>query len=208
MNIVLLGIQGSGKGTLVLDLEKHLEFSLISMGQLLRDEVATGSVLGQEIAKLIDNGMLVTIDMIKQVIGKKLNNTKELTIFDGFPRNNEQADMLDEIANIDLVVYLNLSREKAVERIVSRLTCIKCGNITSEKSTNSRICEKCGGKLAKRNDDTPEAVGKRLELYLKETYPLLERYKKRGIVLEVDASKTKQEVFEIVYKVIKNEHKN
>ena len=75
MNIVLLGIQGSGKGTLVLDLEKHLDFSLISMGQLLRDEVATGSVLGQQIAKLIDNGMLVTIDMIKQVIGKKLNNT-------------------------------------------------------------------------------------------------------------------------------------
>ena len=208
MNIVLLGIQGSGKGTLVLDLEKHLEFSLISMGQLLRDEVATGSVLGQEIAKLIDNGMLVTIDMIKQVIGKKLNNTKELTIFDGFPRNNEQADMLDEIANIDLVVYLNLSREKAVERIVSRLTCTKCGNITSDKITKSQVCEKCGGKLAKRNDDTPEAVEKRLELYLSETYPLLERYRKRGIVLEVDASKSKQEVFETVYKVIKNEHKN
>ena len=208
MNIVLLGIQGSGKGTLVLDLEKHLDFSLISMGQLLRDEVATGSILGQQIAELIDNGNLVTIDMIKQVIGKKLNNTKELTIFDGFPRNNEQADMLDEIANVDLVVYLNLSKEQAVDRISSRLTCKDCGNITSEKLANSLICNKCGGKLAKRNDDTPEAVEKRLELYLKETYPLLERYKKRGVVFEVDASKTPQEVFEMVYKVIKNEHKN
>ena len=208
MNIVLIGIQGCGKGTLVAGLEKHYDFDLISVGQLLRDEVATGSALGQEIAKIIDGGNLVTIDMIKQVIGKKLNKTKDITIFDGFPRNNEQANMLDEIANVDLVVYLNLSKEMAVERISNRLNCSNCGNITSAKLTNSGICEKCGGKLVKRNDDTPEAVEKRLELYLKETYPLLERYKKRGVVLEVDASKSRQEAFEEVYKVIKNEHKN
>ena len=117
MNIVLFGIQGSGKGTLVLDLEKHIKFSLISMGQLLRDEVATGSELGNHIKSIIENGNLVDINTILKVIGNKLSNNNDIVIFDGFPRNKEQAEALEKIAKIDLVLHLNLSKEQAVQRI-------------------------------------------------------------------------------------------
>ena len=208
MNIVLFGIQGSGKGTLVLDLEKHLKFSLISMGQLLREEVATGSALGKRLKEIMDKGNLVDAETIMKVIGKKLSNTTGICIFDGFPRNKEQADALEKVANVDLVLYLNLPKEKAIERIVNRLTCKVCGNIASRLSTNSTKCSKCGGQLATRSDDTHEAVEKRFKLYESETYPLLEKYRAQGKVVELDATKTPKEVLDMALKVIKNEHKN
>lgn len=209
MNIVLLGIQGSGKGTLVLDLEKYFDFTLVSVGQLLRDEISTGSVLGKQIKEKIDKGLLVDLNTIKSIVENKLkNNTRSITIFDGFPRNREQAEMLDKIAKVDLLIYLKLTKDLAIDRVLNRLMCTKCGNITTAKATNSNICLECGGKLARRSDDRLEAVEKRFEQYEKETFPLLEKYRAQGVVLEIDASKTPEEVLDIVLKVIKNEHKN
>lgn len=207
MNIVLLGIQGSGKGTLVLELEKHLEFSLISVGLLLREEIATGSKLGKYISSVIDNGNLLDTKTVMNVIDEKLKHTKDINIFDGFPRNKEQADELDKIAKVDLVIHLNLSKEIAKERILNRLTCTKCGNVTSKLMTKSLICSKCGGKLAIRADDTPEAVEKRFEQYEKLTYPLLKKYKAETRVIELDATKPTSELLDIVLEVI-NEHNN
>lgn len=208
MNIVLIGIQGCGKGTLVAGLEKHLDFSLVSAGQLLRDEVATGSELGQRIKSLQDKGILVDFDIVMSLLNKKLNeNDKPIMIFDGFPRNKEQAEGIDKILNIDLVIYLNLPKEVAVSRIVNRLTCSKCGYITKKQDVTTDVCVKCGGKLAQRSDDTIEAVNKRFEIYEKDTYPLIERYKARGVVAEIDANRTPNEVLEDVMKVI-NERNN
>lgn len=202
MNIILFGIQGSGKGTLVLELEKHLKFSLISMGQLLRDEVATGSEIGKQLKETMDKGNLVETKTIMQVLDKKLSTTSGIVIFDGFPRNKEQADELDKIAKVDLVLYLNLPKKVAIERILNRLTCSKCGNITKKCGNLNLKCEKCGGELISRSDDTLEAVEKRFELYEKETYPLLKKYRAQGVVVEVDASKTPAEVLDIAMKVI------
>ncbi len=204
MNIVLLGIQGSGKGTLVLELQKHFDISLISVGQLLRDEIATGSDLGKIIKDKIDKGLLADIEIVMNTIKNKLSKTNStLTIFDGFPRNKEQADKLDEILTIDLVIYLNLSKEEAINRILNRLTCSKCGFITKKQNIDSLMCPECGGNLAQRSDDTLEALNKRFELYEKETYPLLERYKARGVVVEINANQTSNEVLNDVLKVIK-----
>lgn len=204
MNIVLIGIQGSGKGTLVLELQKHFNISLISVGQLLREEIATGSERGKKIKERIDKGFLADIDIVMDIIQNKLSTTSaEFTVFDGFPRDTEQADRLDKIANVDLAIYLNLDKAVAVERIVNRLTCSKCGFITTKQEAVDNKCPKCDGVLATRSDDIVEAVNKRFELYEKETYPLLERYKARGVVVEIDANRTPQEVLESVLKVIK-----
>lgn len=207
MNIVLLGIQGSGKGTLVLALEKHLDFSLISVGLLLREEIATGSELGKYISSIINNGNLLDTKTVMDVIDEKLKRTKDINIFDGFPRNKEQADALDKIAKVDLVIHMNLPKDIAKERILNRLTCTKCGNVTSKLIGNSTICSKCGGKLAVRADDTPQAVEKRFEQYEKLTYPLLKKYQAETKVLELDATKPTSELLDIVLEVI-NEHNN
>ena len=203
MNIVLIGIQGCGKGTLVSGLEERFDLSLISMGQLLRDEVATGSELGKKIKTIIDKGELVSLDIISHTLEKKLSTTtKDITIFDGFPRNSEQADMLDSIAHVDLVIHLNLSKSVALDRILNRLTCAQCGHITKRQEVSKNICPKCNGKLVQRSDDTVDSISKRFEVYEKETYPLLKRYHERGVVADIDANRTPDEVLVDVLKVI------
>ena len=209
MNIVLIGIQGCGKGTLVAGLEKHYDFDLISVGQLLRDEVATGSELGKTISSYIDKGFLVPTEIIKDALDNKLkSSTKKIMIFDGFPRNAEQAELLDSIANVDLVLHLKLDKEIAIQRIVNRLTCKKCGYITRRQDVSGdMVCPKCGGEIAQRVDDAEESVKKRLELYEKDTYPLLDRYRALGVVADIEANREPKEVLDSVLKVI-NEYNN
>lgn len=203
MNIVLIGIQGCGKGTLVSGLEKKFDLSLISMGLLLREEVATGSELGKKIKATMDKGELVSLDIISNTLKKKLSSTsKDITIFDGFPRNSEQADMLDTVANVDLVIHLNLSKSVALDRIMNRLTCAKCGHITKRQEVSNEICPKCGGKLVQRSDDTVDSINKRFEVYENETMPLLNRYRERGVVADIDADRTPDKVLADVLKVI------
>lgn len=203
MNIVLIGIQGCGKGTLVAQLEKEYDLSLISMGQLLRDEIATGSKLGQEIKAIIDKGNLVSLDIIKRTLGNKLEKSnKELTVFDGFPRNMEQADLLDSISHVDLVIHLELSKDVALSRILNRLTCSACAYITKKQAVSDNTCPHCGGKLITRSDDTTASINKRFELYHNETYPLLERYRTQGLVVDINANQSPDKVFEEVLKVI------
>ena len=204
MNIVLIGIQGCGKGTLVSGLEQHFDFDLISVGQLLRDEVATGSELGKHIKEIQANGQLVELETVMKAVNNKLNSsTKKIRIFDGFPRSSEQADELDKITNVDLVLHLILSKEVAVDRILNRLTCKDCGHITNKQEVSSNVCPNCGGVLTVRVDDNLETINKRFEQYQKETEPILERYKARGVVVDIDANRTPNEVLASVLKVIK-----
>ncbi|MBO5954739.1 MAG: nucleoside monophosphate kinase [Clostridia bacterium] len=203
MNIVLIGIQGCGKGTLVAGLEKHIDFSLVSMGQLFRDEIATGSELGKEIKKVIDSGELVGMDIVMSTVKKKLEtDSSSIKIFDGFPRNLEQADALDKITNVDLVINLNLSKEVAIERLLNRLTCSKCGFITRKDAVTSNKCQECGGELVHRSDDTIESIEKRFAIFERETYPLLEKYKKQGVKVETIESIDKNVTLNTVLKVL------
>jgi len=208
MNIVFIGIQGCGKGTLIEGLQKHLDMSLISIGQMLRDEAATGSEVGKKIKQQQDAGVLVDQDIVKKVLDKNLKNfSSPIAVFDGYPRNSEQADDLDSIANVDLVIYLNLPKEVAIDRIMNRLNCTNCGHITNRSIHNSDICPQCGGKLVQRSDDTVEGITKRFEVYEKDTYPLIERYRSRGVLVEIDANMSPEERLKIALKVI-NEHLN
>lgn len=203
MNIILIGIQGCGKGTLVSGLEKHYDISLISMGQLLRDEISTGSALGKTIKETIDRGELVSTDIVVKTLKKKLDTVGDkLTIFDGFPRNMEQLELLNNIAKVDLVIHLNLSKDVAIDRILNRLTCSQCGYITRKQDVSGDNCPQCCGKLITRSDDTLEGINKRFEIYEKETYPLLDRYKKLGVRVEtidsIDKNVTLKEVLKVL----------
>jgi len=203
MNIILIGIQGCGKGTLVEGLKDKIDFSLISSGQLLRDEVATGSEIGKHIHKLQTEGLLVDFDIIVDLLEKKLKeNTKPILIFDGCPRNSAQADALDKLLKVDLVIHLNLSKDVAIDRLLSRLTCADCGYITSKHAVSSDTCPQCCGKLVARSDDTLEGINKRFEIYEKETYPLLDRYKKLGVRVETIDSIDKTTTLNAVLKVL------
>lgn len=205
MNIVLIGIQGSGKGTLVADLQGELEFELISTGQMLRDEISTGSTLGKVIEQCIADGQLVSTDLVMQVLKNKLHKiAKPNVVFDGFPREISQAKRLKEIMNVDLVIHLNLSKEMAIERLLNRLTCNKCKRITKLSAVNDLTCPECGGELIKRTDDTIDSINNRFKIYESETYPLLELYRQWGVnVVDVDASQTPTKVLETVMKVLK-----
>ena len=207
MNIILIGIQGCGKGTLVAGLEKHINFSLVSMGQLFRDEIATGSDLGQEIKKVIDRGELVGMDIVMSTVKKKLEtDANEIKIFDGFPRNLEQAEALDKITKVDLVINLNLSKEVAVQRLLNRLTCSKCGFITKKDAVTSNVCPECGGELKSRSDDTLESIEKRFKIFEQETYPLLEKYEKQGVRVETIESINAEDTLNAVLKVLNDYH--
>lgn len=203
MNIVLIGIQGCGKGTLVAGLEKHINFSLISMGQLFRDEIATGSSLGQEIKQIIDRGELVGMDIVMSTIKNKLEkDTSPIKIFDGFPRNLEQAEALDEITKVDLVIHLDLAKEEAIKRLLNRLTCADCGFITRKDAVESNVCPECGGELTSRSDDTLESIEKRFAIFDTVTYPLIEKYSRQGVRVETIESIDKEDTLNAVLKVL------
>ena len=203
MNIILIGVQGCGKGTLVAGLEQHINFSLVSMGQLFRDEIATGSALGQEIKQIIDRGELVGMETVMSTVKKKLEtDCNEIKIFDGFPRNLEQAEALNKITNVDLVIHLDLPKEEAVKRLLNRLTCSKCGYITRKDVVDSHVCPKCGGELVHRSDDTLESIEKRFAIFDQVTYPLIEKYRQLGVRVETIESMDSQKTLNTVLKVL------
>ena len=202
MNVVLLGIQGAGKGSVLIGLESYFDFTLVSVGQLLRNEVNTGSELGKHIHELLTKGMLVETDIIEKILRQKLKHRQNFTIFDGFPRNLEQAEILEKILKIDLVIHLKLTKDQAVKRILNRLTCSRCGFVTQTGIYESGICPVCGGNLETRSDDTLPAINKRIDTFERETLPLVRFYEDKCKVVELDASKKLETVVMDVLKVI------
>lgn len=194
MNIILLGPQGSGKGTQAELLAKHFGLKHISTGQLYRQALSKKEPAALKIKTYADKGELAPDKIILQLIK---NHISESNIFDGFPRTLEQAEALDEIIQIDFVIELALSDAEAVRRISHRLECQNCGAIFgAEKPPKQKgICDVCGSKIEQRADDKPEAIKKRLERYHDETEPLLEYYKPRKIVHKVNAAKS---VFDVL----------
>ena len=196
MNIVLIGMAGSGKGTQAKKIAEKYGLKHISTGDVLRAEVATGSDLGKKIKDFQDKGELVPTSIVVEALKKYLADNN---IFDGFPRNLEQAKALDEFVKVDLVIYLKIPDEVAVDRLSKRRQCESCGFITDSSHDK---CPVCGGRLFQRSDDTPEAIKKRLALFHDVTEPLLEYYKPRDIVHIVDGVRSVDEIFQEICAII------
>lgn len=184
---LFVGVQGSGKGTQAKIVSKEKNYCHISTGDLFR---SLSGELKEKVDEFINSGKLVpdsvVIEMVKERLSK--SDCEAGVILDGFPRNLSQAKELDKEFKVLAVFEIKISDEESLKRLSGRVTCSSCGEgfnlITQPKPLNPNICDKCGGKLVQRQDDTPLAIKKRIEDYHKETFPILENYKDRLIVIE------------------------
>lgn len=204
MKLILLGAPGSGKGTISENLVRDFGFYHLSTGELLRAEIAKGTKLGKEIDALLKRGQLFPDEKMIPMVKAELRN-KENYILDGFPRTIPQAEAIGDL-KIDLVIFLELSESQVVERLSGRRTCPKCQagyHIKYLPPKKVGICDKCGTPLIQRADDNPETIKARFKVYYQNTQPLVEYYRKKGILKTIDASPTPKVVWENVKKLLK-----
>ena len=214
MNLILLAPPAAGKGTQSEILKEKYNLNHISTGDLLREEIATNSDLGKEIAKVINSGGLVNDDLMLKILENKIKNSNSNgIIFDGFPRNTVQAKMLDELLNkynmkIDYVFNLNIEKEVAMKRALGRLLCSKCNtiyNIYRDTFIKEGFCNKCNSKLDKRDDDNEEAFNKRFDTFFEKTKPLIEFYKEKQILYDIYCKNKKEDTFIQIQEIIEKE---
>jgi adenylate kinase len=201
MKLIIIGPQGSGKGTHAKMLAEKLGVPQISTGDVFRQMAKHDTEEGREIKYLIDNGIFVPDEMTLKILKKRLEekDAKNGFILDGFPRNTKQAKMLDENVEIDEVLYLNVSDEECLRRLGGRTTCRSCSTIYGNENPpkTKGKCDKCGGELYVREDDTEETIRKRLQTYHEQTEPILDYYREIGLLIEVKIAgiKIPDEVF-------------
>lgn len=182
MNLIIFGPPGSGKGTYASRLQLKLGISAIATGDIFREMAKAETVLGKKVKKHMSNGELVPDSIVIEIVKEKISeeNCKKGFILDGYPRTVEQAKALDNFTKIDAIVRLIVPEWIVVERLSSRRVCKNCGevyNIRFLKPKKEGICDKCGGELYQRIDDTPKVIKERLKVYERQTQPLLEYYR-------------------------------
>ncbi len=205
--MVLLGAPGSGKGTQAKRLCQELGLTLISTGDLLREAVRNNTPLGVKAKGFMDAGKLVPDELVIGLIREKVSGLSGGFLLDGFPRNLEQARMLDEIADINLAVNLDVDEQIIVDRIVNRRSCKQCNEVyhlIAKPTREEGVCDKCGGELYQRTDDTEAVVRERLRVYKERTLPLAEFYSERGILVDVDGQGEIDDVYDRILAAIKD----
>ncbi len=196
MNIVMMGPPGAGKGTQAKMLADRLGFLHLSPGDLLRQAVKDGKDLGRRAKAYMDSGRLVPDEIIIELIGGRVRDARadRGVIMDGFPRTLRQADALGEMLAglgrpLDVVVNLVLPEDEAVRRLTGRRVCRRCGanyHLVYKPPGREGVCDLCGGPLYQRSDDSEETARARLEVYRKETAPLIDYYRDKGLIRDVD----------------------
>jgi adenylate kinase len=185
MNAIIFGPPGSGKGTYASILEKKLGIVKISTGDIIREEIGKNTELGKRMNDYYDRGELVPDDIVIEALKKRISEpdyVKKGFIFDGYPRTIQQAEALNKIAKIDVIINLKVPDWIIVERLSNRRTCKECGanyNLKYLKPKIEGVCDKCGGELCQRGDDKPEVIRERVRVHQKQTQPLLEYYKEK-----------------------------
>ena len=195
MRIVLLGPPGAGKGTQAQALSKDLNVPHISTGDMLREALKAASPLGLKAKAYMEKGALVPDEVVIGLVSERLSkaDAKKGFILDGFPRTPDQAESLDQGLKklempLDLVLYFKTGLTVIIRRLSGRRVCAQCGknfHLTNFKPKVDGLCDVCGGKLIQRPDDKEGTIEKRLEVYERETSPLIEYYKKKKILVEV-----------------------
>jgi len=207
LRIVLLGPPGSGKGTQTERLCAELGFTKISTGDLLREAVRNDTPLGAKAKGYMDAGKLVPNELVVDLVKERLKVVKGGVILDGFPRSLEQAQLLDKIAKVDLVIDIAVNEENLVKRLTMRRTCKDCSGVYHlqyNPPKHEDKCDKCHGPLYQRTDDTEKTVRERLKVYKESTLPLTKYYKDRGILKQVDGEGDISVVYQRILKAIKS----
>ncbi|GAA2416416.1 MULTISPECIES: adenylate kinase family protein [Nonomuraea] len=196
---VIMGVQGSGKGTQSTLLARDLDLAHISVGDIFRWHVQSHTKLGAQARRVMAAGELVGDDLVEKVVRDRLeqHDWNYGFIIDGFPRNRRQAEFFLESYDIDGVVHLDLPEEEVRRRVLARRLCARCGmdyNLIAHRPKESDRCDVCGGELVPREDDTPEALASRLRDYHDKTNPVLDLFRRKEYVVTVDARPEKVSV--------------
>jgi adenylate kinase len=206
----VLGKQGAGKGTQCVRLSRHYVIPHVATGDMLRAAVKKLTPLGEEAKRYMDAGELVPDELLMKMVGDRLDqdDTKERGfVLDGFPRTVRQADLLDELlepVGLDIVLNLVVPTQLVLRRLASRRVCVDCGEnySTSKPPRVGWICDVCGGEVIQRQDDTEGAIKRRLDLYEKQTAPLIARYRKLNQLAAVRGDATPDLVTERLVRAV------
>ena len=201
MKLIFLGPPGAGKGTLAARAVDFLKVPHISTGAIFRAAIAAQSPLGIKVKGIIDAGKLVedgtTVELVKERLARE--DARAGYILDGFPRTIPQAEALSLFSRVDRVINFDIPDAAALERLGGRRVCRRCGanyHKTFNPPKNAEVCDACGGEVYTRDDDREEAVTKRLEVYREQTAPLIDYYRGRGLLIDVDARPAVDQVVE------------
>lgn len=205
MNVIFLGPPGAGKGTQAQRICQALNVPQISTGDILRRAIKEQTKTGMEAKSYIDMGKLVPDEVVIEIVKERLamDDCQTGYILDGFPRTVPQAEALDKIARIDAVINLDVSDENLVSRLSGRRVCLKCGATYHVNHLGDETkCTVCGDHLVQRDDDKPETVLNRLQVYHAQTAPLVAYYSAKDIVKTIDGANGMDEIFETILKAL------
>lgn len=212
MKIIMLGAPGAGKGTQAKQIAGKYSIPHISTGDIFRANIKNGTELGKKAKEYMDQGLLVpdelTCDLVVDRIGQ--DDCSNGFVLDGFPRTIPQAEALTDALNklgekMDYAIDVDVPDENIVKRMSGRRACLDCGatyHVVSIPPKKEGVCDACGSKLVLRDDDKPETVQKRLDVYHEQTQPLIDYYKKAGILKSVDGTQPMEDVFTEIVKIL------
>ena len=215
MNLLLFGPPGAGKGTQAKKIQNEYDIPHISTGDIFREAILKGTPLGEQVRHYIEKGELVPDSLVNELVKERLQekDVKKGFILDGYPRTIEQAKFLDEILEekgkeLSAVIFLDISEDESVKRITSRRICPNCGkvyNLITMPPKQNNKCDVCGTELIQRDDDKEEVVRHRYNVYMKQTLPIIEFYRKRNLLFTIDGTQpveiVTKELFNILERV-------
>ena len=215
MQLLILGVPGAGKGTVATILKERKHMAHISTGDLFRKHIQQNTDLGKEAQKYISKGNLVPDEITNSLVRAELSTVRTNFVLDGYPRDLDQARELFKILEdfsipLDAAIYLDVAEEVVVKRLVNRRSCADCGapyNLLTKKPKEEGVCDVCGGHLIQRADDNAETIRQRLRTYKQRTAPLIDFYRDKGILLEIDADKATDAIYDEICRELENRSK-
>lgn len=212
MKIIMLGAPGAGKGTQAKKIADKYNVPHISTGDIFRANIKEGTELGKKAKTYMDQGLLVPDELVVDLVVDRVKNAdcKNGYVLDGFPRTIPQAECLDKALaemndGMDYAINVDVPDENIISRMGGRRACVGCGatyHIVNIPSKVEGICDRCGGELILRDDDKPETVKKRLDVYHEQTQPLIDYYTKKGIIKDVDGTMDMEDVFKAIVDIL------
>lgn len=207
MNLIVLGLPGAGKGTQADRISQEYGIPHISMGDILRNNKDYETTSGETVGAIIDAGNPVEVETVAELLSRRLDqpDADDGFILDGFPRMEEQAEVMDDIAEFDAIIILNISEEEVYDRLTGRRICDACGaqyHVKYDPPAEEGVCDACGGELSQREDATREAIAERIPWQREGLEEVRDHYEDRDLIVDIDGSQSIEDVWDDVQDVV------